>query len=104
MELLSSLLMRFEMELEKRFREKKLLLKIFLTQLNLNFLQEYCESAIRELTQLVVFYDLPLNLLNTSIDLGNLNLFKFMLEVKNRKTAEPSDVDFQLNLWNLLEN
>lgn len=102
-ELLSSLLMRFEMEMEKRFKEQKLLLRTFLAESNLNYLQELCDSSVKELVQLVVFYDLPLNLFNNAIDFGSFNLFKFMFEIKNRQ-AEPSDVDFQMNLWSLLED
>ena len=100
-ELLSSVLMRFDIEMEKQLQEKKLLLRTFLTEPSLHFLQEHCDSSIKELLQLVVFYDLSLNMFNNTINIGNLNLLKFMFEIKNRQAA---DIEFQMNLWNLLEN
>lgn len=103
LELLNSLLMRFEMEMEKRFKVHKLPLRNFLVQPNLMFLHDYCESLVQELIQLVVFYDLSLNFFSNDIDVSSLNLFKFMFELKNRQNAALPDVDFQMNLWNLLK-
>lgn len=103
-EILNSLLMRFKMVMDKRYKERKLLLRNFLVEKNLNFLQELCTSTIQELLQLVVFYDLPLNFFSEPLNLDNVNLIQFMFEIKKRQTAEPQGEDFILNLWNLLRN
>lgn len=103
-EILNSLLMRFKMVMDRRFKERKVLLRSFLVEKNLNFLQELCSVAIQELLQLVVFYDLPLNFLQESLNLDNINLIQFMYEIKKRQTSEPQGEDFILNMWNLLRN
>lgn len=104
MELLNSLLIRFKAIMDSRLKEQKPLLRRFLVEKNINFLQEYCTVSVQELVQLVVFYNLPLNFLNETINLDNINLVQFMFEMKKRQSAEPLTADFLLNLWKLLKN
>jgi hypothetical protein len=103
-EILNSLLMRFKMIMDKRFKERKLLLQSFLVEKNLNFLQECCAVTIQEILQLVVFFDLPLNFLSEQLNFDNVNLIQFMFEIKKRQLAEPKGEDFFMNMWNLLRN
>lgn len=103
-EILNSLLMRCKMTMDKQFKERKLLLRNFLVEKNLNFLHELCPSVIQELLQLVVYYELPLNFINEPLNLENVNLIQFMFEMKKRKNLESQREDFILNLWNLLKN
>lgn len=103
-EIINSLLMRFKIVMDRRFKERKLLLRSFLVETNLTFLQELCPAAIQELLQLVVHYDLPLNFLSEPLNLENVNLIQFMFEIKKRQIADPQREDFILNLWNLLKN
>lgn len=103
-EIINSLLMRFKIVMDRRFKERKLLLRSFLLEKNLTFLQELCPAAIQELLQLVVHYDLPLNFLSEPLNLENVNLIQFMFEIKKRQFGDPQREDFILNLWNLLKN
>lgn len=103
MEILNSLLMRFRIVTDKRLNEHKSLLKSFLTERSLNFLQNFDTSSIQELMQLVVFYGLSLNFLET-INIGNINLIQFMFELKKRQKLEPLNAEFILSLWKLLKN
>lgn len=104
MEILNSLLMRYKMVMSKRLVEQKPLLRQFLIEKNLNFLQEHSTKSIQELMQLVIFFDLPLNFLNEPLDLSNVNLVQFMFEIKKRQFAESPSAEFISQLWNLLKN
>lgn len=102
-EILNSLLMRFRLVMEKRFKEQKKLLSSFLNEANLIFLQDSDANSIQELMQLVVFYELSSNFLE-SINTGEINLIQFMFELKQRQKLEPFNAEFVVNLWNLLKN
>jgi hypothetical protein len=103
-EILNSLLMRFRMAMDRQFNDRKLLLRNFLLEKNLNFLQELCPSVVHELLQLVVFFDLPLNFVKEPLNLDNVNLIQFMFGMKKRQGMEGQRDDFVLNLWKLLKN
>lgn len=103
-EVLNSLLVRFKMIMQQRMKDRKYLLRNFLVEKNLNFLQDYCAPSIQELVQLAVFFDLPLNFLPDPLNLTNVSLVQFMFEIKKRQIANPPSTDFILNLWNLLSN
>lgn len=92
------------MVMSKRLVEQKPLLRQFLIEKNLNFLQEHSTKSIQELMQLVIFFDLPLNFLNEPLDLSNVNLVQFMFEIKKRQFAESPSAEFISQLWNLLKN
>lgn len=104
LELLNSLLIRFKMVMDERFREQKPLIRSFLVEKNLNFLQKHCATKVQELVQLVVFYNLSLNFLSESLNLDNINLVQFMFEMKQRQIAEPATAEFLLFLWKSLKN
>jgi hypothetical protein len=103
MEILKSLLMKFRLLMDERLQEQKLLLKSFLEENKLSFLQEQCAASIQELVKLVVFYDMRLNFLSEPLNLENVNLLQFMFEVKKRQASQSSSSDFVANLWNVLK-
>lgn len=104
MEMLNSLLIRFKVVMDERLKEQKSLLKRFLTEKNLNFLQDHCTASVQELMQLVVFFNLPMNFIDQSLNVDNVNIVQFMFEMKARQLAEPLPADFLFILWKLLKN
>lgn len=104
MEILNSLLTRFKMIMDGKLKKRKPMLRNFLAEKNLNFLQERCVASIQELVQLVVFFDLPLNFFNELLNLENINIIQFMYELKNRFTNVELSADFMITLWNILKN
>ncbi|CRK87591.1 CLUMA_CG001388, isoform A [Clunio marinus] len=103
LEILNSLLMRFKMLIDKKFFERKSSIRQFLMKKDLNFLQDSCFQSVNELMQLVIFYDLPLNYINETLDLSNINLFQFMFEIKKRQ-HDSTSTEFFLNLWKILKD
>lgn len=101
MELLNSLLMRFKMAMDEKLKQQKTLLRSFLIEKNLKFLCEQSANEIRELIQLVVFFNIPMNFLNETISLQNVNLLQFMFEMKKRQ-VQPLSADVLRNLYKLL--
>lgn len=104
LEILDSLLKRFKMLMEEHLKLNKLLLRKFLMEENLSFLQDECVSTIQELFQLITFFDLPQNFMNEPLNLENVNFLQFMFEIKKKQATESLDVDFAFNLWKLLKN
>lgn len=103
-EIVNSLLMRYKMLMEKSFKEQKHLLRSFLIDKNLNFIQECCTTSIQKLMQLVVYYDFPMNFLNVPLNLEKVNLLQFMFEIKKRQNVETLNTEFVMNLWNMLKS
>lgn len=103
-EILNSLLMKFKMLMDKNVVQRKPLLRNFLLEKSLNFLQEFCAPAIQELMQLVIFYDLPMNFHSEQLNLENVNFIQFLAEIKERQGLETTSAEFILNLWRLLRN
>lgn len=104
MEILNSLLTRFKMIMDGKLKKRKPMLRNFLAEKNLSFLQERCVASIQELVQLIVFFDLPLNFFNEPLNLSNINIIQFMYEIKNRFTNVELSADFMITLWNILKN
>lgn len=104
-ELLTSMLLKYDTVLAERKEEMKFLLRNFLAETNLDFLQEFCLDVLHQLGMLIVYYNLPLNFVNKPLNLVNVNVVQFMYEMKNReiKLEHNYDVDFLLNLWHLLK-
>lgn len=102
MEILNSLLLRCKKTMSTRMHERKFLMRKFLFESNLNFLQDFCLTSLQELIQLVVYFDLPLGLLAEPLSLENANLLQFMFEIKNRHSNLNSE--FILNLWKMLKD
>lgn len=103
-EIVNSLLIRYKMLMEKSFKEQKHLLRSFLIDKNLNFIQECCTTSIQKLMQLVVYYDFPMNFLNVPLNLEKVNLLQFMFEIKKRQNVETLNTEFVMNLWNMLKS
>lgn len=104
MEILNSLLTRFKLIMDGKLQERKPMLRSFLAEKNLNFLQDRCVASIQELVQLVVFFDLPMNFINEPLNLDNTNIIQFMFEIKNRFNTADISADFMITLWNVLKN
>lgn len=104
-ELLTSMLHKYDTVMGGKKEEMKFLLRNFLAEKNLDFLQEFCVDALQQLGMLIIFYNLPLNFINKPLNLENVNVVQFLYEMKNRDnlTHHQYDHDFLLNLWHLLK-
>lgn len=103
-EILNSLLIKTKMIMNKKIIEQKNLLRKLLVEKNLNFLQESsCIASIEELMLVAVYYDLPLNIFDNSINLEKMNLLQFFTEFKKRKVHQKEmESEFVLNLWKMI--
>lgn len=99
-EIMSSLLTRVSLMMNKKVKKQRNLLKQLVVQKNLDFLREMCLPSIEELLLLTNYYDLPLNLISNSINIDKMNLLQFMIEFKQRSPQK--NVEFILNLWKIL--
>lgn len=104
-ELLTSMLHKYDTVMRGKKEEMKFLLRNFLAEKNLDFLQEFCVDALQQLGMLIIFYNFPLNFINKPLNLENVNVVQFLYEMKNRDnlTHHQYDQDFLLNLWHLLK-
>lgn len=104
-EILKALLLNFSQTMNHQKNEQKFLLKTFMFEKNLNFLQEFCVKSLNQLSDLIVYFNIPLSLFNESSNLENISFVQFMSEMKKRFVLHqlPVDHKFILNLWHLLK-
>lgn len=104
-EILSSLLLNFDQKMGQHKNEMKFLLKNFVFEKDLIFLQDYCVKSLNKLSDLILYFNVPLNLFSRSSNLDEISFMQFMFEMKRRFLQRNQRVDrnFIINLWNLLK-
>lgn len=101
-EIVNPILLKYQLEMEKKRNEMKFLLRNFLIKKDINFLQEFCLNALEKLTDTIIFYDLPLELFTEGVKFDKINYLDFMLAMKRKK--QPLDTEFALNVWKLMKD
>jgi hypothetical protein len=99
-EIISSLLIRVNNLMKVKLEERKTLLRKLISAKDLNFLHEISSSVVEELVMLADFYDLPLNLIDSSaVNVQHMNLMQFLMDFKKLNR----DSEFVINLWKMLK-
>lgn len=104
-EIVNALLLKFTKVMDQRLSESKFQIKSFLFEKNLNFLQDFCLNSLNKLSDLLVFYNFPLNWFDETVNFENVSFMQFLFEMKQKFAAQKQPVDHQLlmSLWNLLK-
>lgn len=104
-ELLTSMLLKYGTVMDEKKEEMKLLLRQFVSEKSLDFLQEFCVDSLQQLGILIIYCNFPLNFIDKPLNLQNVNFIQFIYEMKNRDSLKPYqyDQEFLLNLWHLLK-
>jgi hypothetical protein len=99
-EILGSLLNKFKIVMDKKFKKNCNHLKKFSLIKNLKYFQELQIDEIKNIIQLGCYFNLPLNNVNESPIQNSSNILQLMLDTKKHKL---SDNDLVIYLWNLLK-
>lgn len=104
LEILNPLLLKYQLAMEKKRNEMKFLLRNFLMQKDLNFLQDFCLNSLGKLTDLIIYYNLPLNLFKEGVEFEKFNYLDFMSAMRNGEKSLPLDTEYALNVWKLMKD
>lgn len=100
LELLGSLLNRFKLVMDEKYKKQNNHLRKFLLEKNLNYFQDLQVDEIQNVTQLSCYFNLPLNIFKETPIVSPANILQLMLDTKKHKLG---DNEFVMNMWNLLK-
>lgn len=105
-EIVGALLLKFSKVMDQRLDSSRFLLKSFLFEKNLNFLGDFCLESLNNFSDLIVFYNLPLNSFEENVNFENVGFVQFLFEMKKKLALQQQPIDHKLLLhfWKLLRD